>query len=117
MKAATALLMMPRPHKLLTEPVTQLRRVPMHILTEVNANSAAASRYLDTKFVAVRLLPLQVCILRCGMRSASQTLRLLACFASDSASSNRHARIVHPSKTSCIDYLASNLMPAFWTSL
>src|SRR4051794_2061651 len=42
-------------------------------------------------------------------RTASQILRLFACFASDSASSARHGRMVHRSSVSCIDYLLFEL--------
>src|SRR5439155_19020510 len=42
--------------------------------------------------------------------------RLFACLTSDSASFIRHGRMVQLSRTRCINYFVSNLMPAFWTS-
>ena len=47
----------------------------------------------------------------CGnaSRSASQTLRLFACFASDFASFICHGRIVHCSSVSCILYLVISI--------
>jgi len=112
--------------ELLAKPVTQSRGVSIHVLPDANTNSTRSyALNLGANFVAGCSL-IARCKNSCASwmaygwgnrsRSAIQTFRLFACFASDPASSSRHGRIVHRSKTSCIDYLASNLMPAFWTS-
>jgi hypothetical protein len=86
----------------------------MHVLTEANTNATAGYAVdLDTKIrrrlSAYRspqefMRVLDRVRIRKRSRSASQTLRLFAWWASDSASSDRHGRIVQLFRTSCIDY-------------